>query len=66
MSESKQKVSAAAAGEAANKWEEVMKLAEKYGFIARAYGGVAMLMCHEVQKEEGIFEEIQRMNGRKT
>ena len=46
-------------------WDEVMKLAEKHGFITMAYGGTAILMCHEVQKEQGIYEKTQRMNGRK-
>ena len=46
-------------------WYEVMELAEKHGFITQAYGGVAILMSHEVQKEQGIYEKTQRMNGRK-
>lgn len=33
-------------------WEEVMKLAEKYGFIISAYGGTATLCCHKVYIEE--------------
>jgi hypothetical protein len=32
-------------------WEEVMKLAEKYGFIIQAYGGTAVLATHENQSE---------------
>ena len=47
-------------------WDEVMKLAEKHGFITMAAGGTAILMCHEVQKEQGIYEKTQRMNERKT
>ena len=46
-----------------DRWKEVMKLAEKYGFITTAAGGVAILMCHEVQKEQGIFEMTQYKNG---
>ena len=40
-------------------WGEVMKLAEKHGFITMAAGGVAILMCHEEQKKQGIFEKTQ-------
>ena len=29
-------------------WEEVMKLAEKYGFIRFAYAGTALLSIEEV------------------
>lgn len=32
-------------------WEEVLRLAEKYGFIVYAGGGVAVLATHQVQKE---------------
>lgn len=49
------------------KWQEVMNLAEKYGFIVQAYGGVATLATHEVQRKElGVekHKEIQRSNGR--
>ena len=45
-------------------WTEVMKLAEKHGFIAQAYGGVSILMCHEEQKKQDIYEKTQQMNGR--
>lgn len=49
------------------KWQEVMKLAEEYGFIVQAYAGVATLATHQVQKKE-LGEErhqaIQKMNGR--
>jgi len=44
-------------------WKQVMELAKKYGFIVQAYGGTAILMCHEEQKEKGLFEKIQRING---
>ena len=33
------------------KWKEVMDLAEKYGFIAYAYGGVAVLKIEEDNNE---------------
>ena len=33
-------------------WKEVVDLAEEYGFIIQAYGGVAVLATHEVQKEK--------------
>lgn len=48
-------------------WTEVMKLAEKYGFITMAAGGTAVLLTNSVQlKEYGMKEytRIQRMNGR--
>lgn len=49
-------------------WKEVMDLAEKYGFIIQAYGGVATLATHEVQKEkfgQEKYKRIQEMNERK-
>lgn len=36
-------------------WNEVMKLAEKYGFIIGAYGGTASLATHKNQLE--VFGE---------
>jgi len=48
-------------------WTEVLKLAEEYGFIVQAAGGVAVLATHEVQKEqygEDGYRRIQKMNGR--
>ena len=42
-------------------WDKVMKLAEQYGFIIQAYGGVATLATHEEQKKAGIFEKTQKM-----
>lgn len=42
-------------------WQEVMKLAEKYGFIWNAYGGVATLAVHEEQlKSLGKEDYIKR------
>lgn len=48
-------------------WEEVLDLAKKYGFVIQAYGGVATLAMHEVQKKvfsEEKYKQIQEMNGR--
>ncbi len=48
-------------------WDEVMKMAEEYGFIVEASGGVAVLATHRVQKEkygEVGYRRIQEMNGR--
>ena len=48
-------------------WQEVMDLAQKYGFILQAYGGTAILATHENQKErfgEEEYKRIQKMNGR--
>ncbi len=42
-------------------WDEVMKLAEGYGFIVQAYGGIATLATHEEQKKAGIYEKTQEM-----
>ena len=44
-------------------WDEVMALAKKYALIKIAAGGIAVLMCHEVQKEQGIFDHIQWVHG---
>ncbi len=47
-------------------WKDVMALAERYGFILQAAGGVATLATHAVQLEElGETEylRIQSMNG---
>lgn len=47
-------------------WREVMSLAERYGFIMQACGGVATLATHNAQlKELGEIKylQIQRMNG---
>ena len=53
--------------EADKHWQhEVMKLAEKYGFIVQASGGVAMLVTHQNQVEqfgEAEYLRIQQMNG---
>ena len=53
--------------EADKHWQhEVMKLAEKYGFIVQAGGGVTMLMTHQNQLEhygEAEYLRIQQMNG---
>jgi len=46
-------------------WEEVMKLASKYGFIVSAYGGVAVLATHENQIKyygQKKYEKIQLAN----
>ena len=44
-------------------WQEVMDLAQKYGFIVQAYGGVATLATHEEQKKAGIYERTQKAAG---
>lgn len=45
------------------KWDRVMALAERGGFIITAFGGVAVLATHDIQKKEGIFEHTQWRNG---
>ncbi|WP_165170647.1 hypothetical protein [Adlercreutzia sp. ZJ242] len=43
-------------------WAEVMALAERYGFITQAYGGVATLATHEVVKRKlGTTKEVKRL-----
>lgn len=47
-------------------WEEVMELAEKYGFILQAYGGTALLSTHHNQLKsygESDYLHIQQMDG---
>ena len=44
-------------------WNEVMHLARKYGFITVAVAGTAILMDHEEQKKQGIYEKTQRLCG---
>ena len=54
------------AGLADQRWKKVMELAERYGFIAQAYGGTALLLTHRVQLEqygERGYLQIQKMNG---
>jgi len=50
-------------------WSEVLKLAEKHGFIIQAYGGTVTLATHEVQLNElgkEKYEQIQEMNKRRN
>lgn len=42
-------------------WEEVMNLAEKYGFIVQAYGGVATLATNEEQCKQIGYERKASM-----
>lgn len=52
--------------EADGHWREVMEIAERYGFIIQAYGGVAMLATHKNQIEqygEVRYLRTQKMNG---
>jgi len=43
-------------------WNEVMKLAEKYGFIFYAHGGVTLLLSHEEQKKQDVFEALAKID----
>ena len=38
-------------------WQEVMSLAEQYGFIIQAYGGTAVLSTHRNQLEAAGEEQ---------
>ena len=42
-------------------WEEVMRLAEGYGFIVQAYGGVATLATNEEQCRQAGYERKAAM-----
>ena len=48
-------------------WKEVMALAEKYGFITQAYGGVAVLATHKNQidsfGEQTYLQRQEQMFG---
>lgn len=45
-------------------WTEVMKLAEKYGFIGQAAGGTAVLLTHKNQLEcDGEEKYIRRQKS---
>lgn len=55
-------------------WKEVMDLAEKYGFITQAYGGVAVLATHKnqidsfgeqtyIQRQEQMFGNYMEVKG---
>ena len=41
-------------------WNEVMDLAEKYGFITYAFGGTAILATHANQLKEYGEEEYRK------
>lgn len=52
--------------EADRHWQEVMNLAEQFGFIVQAYGGTALLVTHRVQLEqygEAGYLRIQQTAG---
>lgn len=52
--------------EADQHWQEVMELAERYGFIVQAYGGTAILITHRNQLKqygEPEYLRIQQMDG---
>ncbi len=42
-------------------WEEVMRLAEGYGFIVQAYGGVATIATNEEQCRQTGYERKASM-----
>ena len=47
-------------------WSEVMDAAKRYGFVAQAYGGTALLLAPRVQLGEygeGGYLRIQKMCG---
>lgn len=47
-------------------WEEVLKLAIKYGFLCQAYGGTATLATHKNQlKAWGEEKYLQMRKGLK-
>lgn len=45
-----------------NHWQEVMKLAERYGFIVQSFGGTATLATHtEYIEQLGHYKAAQRL-----
>ena len=46
-------------------WDEIMKEARANGFVLQAYGGVATLVSHRSQMEDGVarYRLTQKMNG---
>ena len=45
-------------------WKEVMDLAQKYGFVGYAYGGMAILLTHKNQlKEDGAEKYLFRQSS---
>lgn len=44
-------------------WEEVMKLAQKYGFLVHAYGGVAVLATHQEQERKKTDKDGRRTDA---
>lgn len=48
-------------------WQEVMKLAERYGFIVSAYGGVVTICTHlEFVEQLGIEREASRLRTQRV
>lgn len=45
--DSRDLITAEAAKEHDDHWQEVLQLAEKHGFIRQAYGGTAVLITHQ-------------------
>jgi len=41
-------------------WTEVLKLAEKYGFIRQAFGGTAILITHQNIDEEAHQMQVNQ------
>jgi hypothetical protein len=44
-------------------WDQVMDLAKRHGLIAQAYGGTAILLHPDEQREQGIYEQCRKMSG---
>jgi len=45
-------------------YEEIARLGREHGLIAQAAGGTIVIVHHETQKEEGIFDHVQWVNGK--
>ena len=50
--------------EISDKWAEIIRMAEEFGFVYHSYGGVALLLHPDVQKEQGVYEQVQYACGR--
>lgn len=45
-------------------YEEIARLGREYGLIAQAASGTMVIIHHQTQKEEGIFDHVQWINGK--
>jgi len=46
-------------------YDEVCRIAREHALIWQAAGGVVTIVHPDVQREEGLYDQIQRMHGKK-